>query len=69
MWLGLRKSHDALMQVHVFVTSGLDSGCSLLLGCLINYLKSLQLILNAGATVVTGTGKRNCASLILAFLH
>ena len=46
------SQRDAEKLVHAFVNSRLDYCSSLLLGCLKNSLKSLQLIQNAAARVV-----------------
>uniref|UniRef100_A0A3Q3KA17 Reverse transcriptase domain-containing protein n=1 Tax=Monopterus albus TaxID=43700 RepID=A0A3Q3KA17_MONAL len=60
---------DAIKLVYAFVTSRLDYCNSLLSGCPNNSLKSLQLIQNAAARVLTGTSKRDHISPILASLH
>ena len=60
---------DAEKLVHAFVTSRLDYCNSLLSGCTINSLKSLQLIQNAAARVLTRTGIRNHITPVLASLH
>ena len=44
---------------HAFVTSSLDYCNSLLSGCTTKSLKTLQLIQNAAARVLTGTRKRD----------
>ncbi|TWW65029.1 Ankyrin repeat and SOCS box protein 13 [Takifugu flavidus] len=50
----LLTQHDAEKLVHAFVTSRLDYCNSLLSGCPNNSLRSLQLIQNAAARVLTG---------------
>ncbi|WP_438638150.1 hypothetical protein, partial [Paraclostridium dentum] len=60
---------DAEKLVHAFVTSRLDYCNSLLSGCPSNSLRSLQLIQNAAAKVLTGTSKRDHISPSLASLH
>ena len=55
--------------VHAFVTSSLDYGNYLLLGCPKNSLKSLQLIKNTAARVLMRTGSRDHVSPVLASLH
>ncbi len=50
---------DAEKLVHTFITSTLDSCSFLLSGCTKKSLKTLQLIQNAAARVLTGTRKRD----------
>lgn len=61
--------HDAEKLIHAFVTSRLDYCNSLLLGCPNNSLRSLQLIQNAAARVLTGIDKRDHITPVLASLH
>ena len=60
---------DAEKLVHAFVTSRLDYCNSLLAGCTSKSLKTLQLVQNAAARVLTGTRRRDHISPILASLH
>ncbi len=60
---------DAEKLVHAFVASRLDCCNSLLSGCTKKSLKTLQLIQNAAARVLTGTRKRDHISPVLASLH
>ena len=60
---------DAEKLVHAFVTSRLDDCNSLLSGCTKKSVKSLQLILNAAARVLTTVRKRDHMTPALAALH
>ena len=60
---------DAETVIHAFVTSRLDYCNSLLSGCSKKSLKTLQLVQNAAARVLTGTKKRDHISPVLASLH
>ena len=66
---GILSQTDAEKLVHAFVTSRLDYCNSLLSGCSNGSLKSLQLVQNAAARVLTRTRKRDHISPILASLH
>ncbi|TWW65055.1 hypothetical protein D4764_22G0007020 [Takifugu flavidus] len=61
--------HDAKKLVHAFVTSRLDYCNSLLSGCPNSSLRSLQLIQNAAARVLTGIDKRDHITPVLVSLH
>ncbi|TWW57645.1 hypothetical protein D4764_07G0003640 [Takifugu flavidus] len=65
----LLTRHDAEKLVHAFVTSRLDYCNSLLSGCPNSSLRSLQLIQNAAARVLTGIDKRDHITPVLASLH
>ena len=60
---------DAEKLVHAFVTSRLDYCNSLLSGCSNKSVRTLQLIQNAAAPVLTGTRKRDHITPVLASLH
>ncbi|XP_042341350.1 uncharacterized protein LOC121942262, partial [Plectropomus leopardus] len=60
---------DAEKLVHAFVTSRLDYCNSLLFGCPNKSLRSLQLVQNAAARVLTRSKKRDHISPVLASLH
>ena len=63
------QKNDAEKLVHAFLTSRLDYCNSLLSGCLNTSLKTLQLVQNAAACVLTKTRKRDHITPILASLH
>ena len=60
---------DAEKLIHAFVSSRLDYCNSLLSGCPNKSLKTLQLIQNAAARVLTRTNRRDHISPVLASLH
>ena len=63
------SQQDAEKIIHAFVTSRLDYCNSLLSGCPNRSIKTLQLVQNAAARVLTKTKKRDHISPILASLH
>uniref|UniRef100_A0A674MAK8 Reverse transcriptase domain-containing protein n=1 Tax=Takifugu rubripes TaxID=31033 RepID=A0A674MAK8_TAKRU len=65
----LLMRHNAKKLVHAFVTSRLGYCNSLLSGCPNNSLRSLQLIQNYAARVLTGMDKRDHITPIMASLH
>ncbi|KAI3356418.1 hypothetical protein L3Q82_017633 [Scortum barcoo] len=60
---------DAEKLIHAFVSSRLDYCNSLLSGCPNKSLKTLQLVQNAAARVLTRTRKRDHITPVLASLH
>ena len=63
------SKQDAEKIIHAFVTSRLDYCNSILSGCPNRSIKTLQLVQNAAARVLTKTKKRDHISPVLASLH
>ena len=63
------SNSDAEKLIHAFVTSRLDYCNALLAACPKSSLKSLQLVQNAAARLLTGTGRREHITPVLASLH
>ncbi|XP_068184064.1 uncharacterized protein [Antennarius striatus] len=63
------KRSDAEKLIHAFITSRLDYCNALFSGCPKKSLKSLQIIQNAAAPVLTRTSARDHISPVLASLH
>ncbi len=60
---------DAEKLIHAFVSSRLDYCNSLLIGCPKSSLRSLQLVQNAAARLLTGTNRRDHITPVLKSLH
>ena len=63
------RQKDAENIIHAFVTSRLDYCNSLLSGCSARSLKSLQLVQNSAARILTRTKKREHITPVLKSLH
>lgn len=66
---GFLSFKDAEKIIHAFVTSRLDYCNSVLAGCPNSSLRTLQLIQNSAARLLTGTRRRQHITPILASLH